>query len=493
MTTAQRLIETGLEFPDGVIGLTTKSRVKTRCPRCLKPWNPVVRDILKPDPRCRCGRGPKTKMTWEALEAAASRHQMTVARSGDRDLVGVSKSKVAVRCRCGVAFEATPQDLFSGHTKSCGCSRIKNTKKSSYTWADVISAAGQHGNSIVGDVSPDEVVSGVHSDVEMRCSCGATFYPKINAVLSHIWRSCGCKTSGEENEVADFIAGLGVEVSKRNRDIIEPLEVDIWIPSHRIAIEYEGLHWHGEGILGRLAARTNHVLKSQRLRALGIRLILIFSDEWVKNRGVVESRLRAILGKYTDSVGARSCFIDEVEPPQARALYQAWHLQGFAGGVHLCLRRRSIIVALATFAKSNASRAKTSGWELMRFCVKPGFRVHGALSRMLKDFSTRYQVDEVLSYSDNRWSQGGVYTATGFVRDGDTPIGYWWFDSRGNRYHRYTLRKSVLLKRFGGDPRKTEYQLATENGYDRIWDLGCIRWIWRKVDKCVLGNYQGGL
>ena len=60
------------------------------------------------------------------------------------------------------------------------------------------------------------------------------------------------------------------------KKVIAPKELDIWIPSIRTAIEFNGLEWHSEArSKDSLRDFKKHLICSSR----GIRLIQIFSDE----------------------------------------------------------------------------------------------------------------------------------------------------------------------------------------------------------------------
>lgn len=47
-------------------------------------------------------------------------------------------------------------------------------------------------------------------------------------------------------------------------------------------------------------------------------------------------------------------------------------------------------------------------------------------------------------------------------------------------YHKLHFSKTKIGK---NNPNKTEWQIMKENGYDRIWDCGKIKWIWKKPEK----------
>ncbi len=95
--------------------------------------------------------------------------------------------------------------------------------------------------------------------------------------IAVVWR----QSSQTERDIADFIESLGVAVIRNNRDLIEnpttgkSLEVDIWLPEHEIAIEYNGDYWH--------SINDNTELKRELLADIGIDLIVIKESDWKVN------------------------------------------------------------------------------------------------------------------------------------------------------------------------------------------------------------------
>jgi hypothetical protein len=100
------------------------------------------------------------------------------------------------------------------------------------------------------------------------------------------------------------------------------------------------------------------------------------------------------------------------------------------------------------------------------------FRVHGIWSKLLNLFVDEYRPFSIVSFSDNRLFQGGVYEKIGFKFDGDIVADYYWCKG-GKRFHKSGLRKKPHEKASG----LTEYQLREAEGYQRIWDLGKKRWV----------------
>jgi len=97
-------------------------------------------------------------------------------------------------------------------------------------------------------------------------------------------------SSNQQRDVEDFITSLGFSIVTRNRTLIAPLELDIFIPSKKIAIEYCGLYWHTT----QHKDPNYHKIKYDRCMKIGIRLITIYSDEWLNNECLVKQKIKNI-------------------------------------------------------------------------------------------------------------------------------------------------------------------------------------------------------
>ena len=45
--------------------------------------------------------------------------------------------------------------------------------------------------------------------------------------------------------------------------------------------------------------------------------------------------------------------------------------------------------------------------------------------------------------------------------------------------HKFNFRKKTLSKKYGFPLLMTETEMAKELGYDRIWDCGLIKYVWK--------------
>ena len=359
-------------------------------------------------------------------------------------------------------------------------SGIPDNKRSKYTWADVRKACAASGFELLRDY-PDS--DGIRPDLEpeFKCHCGSKFKPAIYGILKGATRSCGCIKSRPEMEIREFVRTM-FPAADKTRFVIAPKELDIWVEEKKLAIEYCGLHWHGEI---RNHDNRRHLNKLEACQRLGIRLVTIFADEWLNRRPSVEGYLRAILGKVEDSIGARSCELD-IDPRlgEIRGFMDENHIQGGRGSYPLALRRDGQLVAAMTFRKTSSKKgqAEPNTWELSRYCIKIGVSVPGGFSRLLSAFVAEHGPEQIISFSDRRWSEGKLYEVNGFKLDGWVQPSYWYTDlgSDSVRYHKFMFRKENIVKKFGPMlPGETEWQAMQRLRFDRIWDCGLCRWIWK--------------
>lgn len=68
------------------------------------------------------------------------------------------------------------------------------------------------------------------------------------------------------------------EVSRNNREIIYPKEIDIFIPFLNFGIEYNGTYWHSEGI----KPKRHRDDKTKKALKKGVTLIHVEEEDWKK-------------------------------------------------------------------------------------------------------------------------------------------------------------------------------------------------------------------
>lgn len=283
---------------------------------------------------------------------------------------------------------------------------------------------------------------------------------------------CFCRvkggTSKAENEIAKF---LNINHRRGNREILDGCEVDIFIPEENIAIEYDGIYYHAE-ITGN-KNKKYHITKTNICEEKNIQLIHIFENEWKHKKDIVKSALLSKLGIFKHKIFARKCLIKELTSKESKVFLESNHLQGYCNSsIRYGLFYNDELVACMTFGKRRIT-GKTE-LELLRFCNKLNTQVIGGASKLFKHFVRNNEFEEIISYADRRWSNGNMYENLGFELSHKSAPSYWYIEN-GKLIHRSVFMKHKLpklLKEF--NPELTEWENMQMNGYDRIWDCGCL-------------------
>lgn len=292
------------------------------------------------------------------------------------------------------------------------------------------------------------------------------------------------RVSVEEKEIANYIKNtLKLNIIENSRKLLKSgFEIDIFIPEKNIAIEYDGLYWHSE-VTGN-KSRSYHLNKTKECESVGIKLIHIFSDEYTNNKSAVLSKLKHILNANDGNeirIGARSVSIMEIDAKTKNDFLQKYHLQGEdRSTVKLGAFYKNELVGVCTFGNLRVAlgnKKSKDTYELIRFCVNNNIIVSGLLSKFIKFFTEKNNVNSIISYADKRWtsSKNNVYEKVGFTFISHTPPNYWYLYDYSDRLHRYNFTKSNLIKQ-GFDSNKSEWQNMQQAGYDRIWDCGNLKY-----------------
>lgn len=361
-------------------------------------------------------------------------------------------------------------------------------------------------------VHPEQAVGlAPHSEkqIEWFCENGHVYTARVanrTAVNSTGCPICSNNNSRslEENDLFNVVSTLlpDTKILKADRKIIAPKELDIVIPSLKIAIEFNGVIWHSER--WHTNYKTQHYDKTIAARKAGYQLIHIWSDDWRLKRDVVVRMLAHKLGAVKrlpfvvddtedidiTTVGARKLMSVTITGAQARIFLDRYHIQGFVTSSYYfglvdgngCLH--AVMTVRQASAASRLNR-KTGECEIQRFAVAG--HVPGAFSKLMKfaeNFVRRNSQEGLvkwISFSANDVSDGHLYELCGFIMDKKLPPDYKYVD--GNDLWKRKSKESYQKSRFKTDPNLiyedgwTEHEAALRNNLYRIYDAGKIRWV----------------
>ena len=160
-------------------------------------------------------------------------------------------------------------------------------------------------------LSPIDVFIDYSKTIALQHSCG-----KIIHTTSRIVQKlpvCSCikihHRSYAEDEIFEYISNIVQdEVVRNDRSVLEGMELDIYIPSRKIAIEYNGCYWHSE----EYTSRNYHKHKTDVCESKGINLLHIFEWDWINNKRLVQQHIGRMLDAKTEIKNYSVTITDEV-------------------------------------------------------------------------------------------------------------------------------------------------------------------------------------
>jgi DNA-directed RNA polymerase subunit RPC12/RpoP len=387
-----------------------------------------------------------------------------------------TKQKAKFQCvDCGYIRENLPYNIFLGG--GFGCVNCENIRKKQGVYSklkDLCKISNCY------PINPESCYTSINDEIDFKCNACGNIFKKLWGRMSNedsikcpeCFKSIKRKS---ENEVYTFIKELySGDIIQNDRTLIEPYELDIYIPEKKIAFEYCGCIWHSSKYN---KDSNKHKIKYEMCLQKGIKLITIFEDEWTNKNEICKSRITNILGIITNRIFARKCNINEIDNKVALNFCEKNHIQG-KGHVKesFGLFYNNELISVMTFSKpSVAKNGSKYDWELNRFCSKLNTVTVGGASKLLSAFKKKHIGDKLITFCDIRWGNGDVYENIGFLYDYTTRPNYYYIGQHTNwiRKHRFLFAKHVLMKKFNEtDKELTEEQIAEKNGLYRIYDCG---------------------
>lgn len=306
----------------------------------------------------------------------------------------------------------------------------------------------------------------------------------------------GKKSSMEEDVIHELNQmNISCEIIRNTKQVINPYELDIFIPDKKFAIECNPTSTHNSSKSffpdSDIMPKDYHKMKTDMCETLGIQLFHIFGYEWKYRREIIISMIQNMLGCTPIRIYARNCEIDmNVSYYEAKYFLEHNHRQGNTNARYrIGLRDKDKnLVCLMCFNKIRgtigSAKYKQPAFELSRFCSLLNTSVLGGASKLFKHFINSIEFKTIISYSDRAHTSGNLYRQLGFQKLHVSDPNYVWVKSSDDTYYNRLSTQKNRLKRLLNDDsidlNLTERQIMENHGYLQVFDSGTITWIFQK-------------
>lgn len=430
--------------------------------------------INKKNAGCPVCKGDKnserSRMPYDLLAEKALKNNLKILMPIEEynKNFGNQIKKVLFKCiKCNYEFNSSAARISLGSgCHHCGIKRSSEKRRKPYE--EIVSIVKNAGYELI-----TKEYARISQKIDVKCAKHGIFSIQLNDLSGgHGCRKCCHNYSKAQGNLFDFINKFYPDAIENTRKVIPPLELDIYIPSLNLAIEYCGIYWHSE----KYKNKNDHYNKMKLCNEKGIRLITIFEDEWLERQDQVKNFLLSAINKNEIRLMARKTELKEVSKQEAVSFLENTHIQGapifeVAFGLHYNNELQAVITG-----NKHHRQGHQNLFVLNRLTFKSNVSISGGASKLLKaliNYARSNNYSKLISWSDNRWSQGNVYEKLEFTLTEELPPDYSYVKKQ-TRISKQSCQKKTLLKK--GAVGNTESEMALSLGLQRIWDCGKKRW-----------------
>jgi len=380
--------------------------------------------------------------------------------------------KTEIICNQHGSFMQTPKAHMNGSGCSL-CGHEMSNRKSTKNTSQFIEESNKIHNNKYNYTETEYT----HSTDKLFVECEK--HGKFSTIANNHLQGHGCPVCAKQNfrskpefEIKEFLESFDVEV--KHTYYLNGTELDLYIPSYNLAIEFDGLFYHSSGSVDTDAVISKkHIKKTELCEANGITLLHIFENEWENKKSIWKSMIRHRLG-FSTKIHGRKTVCRDITSKLADEFCKNNHMQGIARAkYHYGLYYNQQLVSVISIA---GSRYNDNDFEVIRYCNILDHNVVGGFSKLIKHFRSLHS-GSIVSYANRRWSKGGLYKASGFVEERITGPCYYYIKN-DKIQHRSVFMKHKLNSQIDNfNPDLTEVENMYNNKYRRIWDCGTIVYV----------------
>ncbi len=231
----------------------------------------------------------------------------------------------------------------------------------------------------------------------------------------------------------------------------------------------------------KLSDKKYYYRRMKEFRKNEISYILLFKDEWENRRDQVQDFILNKLNWCERKLFARKCELREVDKKIAVQFICNNHIQPITnpGVINFGLYNENELLGIVQLRKHHRNNIDIT---ISRICFAAGVKIIGGFSRLVSaaiKWCKENGYNSVITWSDNRYTDGHSYIMSGFEKAEEYGPDYSYVSLKD--LSRRISKQSMQKKKCGCPPEITENEFTKSIGLNRVWDCGKIKFVYRCI------------
>ena len=318
--------------------------------------------------------------------------------------------------------------------------------------------------------SIDEYNGVKHHTYKFKChTCNNEFVSSIDNGFSPRCTYCFPKfpkTTEPEIKIREFLIENGIKFDSSRTDIISPKELDIYIPSANLAIEYCGLYWHSE----LLRPFDYHSKKYLDCAKKNIQLLTIFHDVWYEKQELVKNLILYLCNKNTaQQFNIDDCNIKNISETEFNIFNNQYQIDTFYENCEYnrygLFYNNLLISTISCINNQFENSAK-----ILNITIHPKFSIDIITTYWISYLVDTLHLIKLSIYSNHLYDNGNIYKNLGF-REIDNKIYFTYTDNKFvSRFSISDIANKKLLNK--NTLNLNNKKLHKETKYYKVFDCG---------------------
>jgi len=330
-----------------------------------------------------------------------------------------------------------------------------------------------------------EIIDDVYVKIKNYCPVHNEFiikkdnvYGRTNVKIDNICTICypiNKNSSIKEIEIREFIENeLGLKTKKIK---IGTQEIDIYVESNRVGVEFNGIYWHSD----KFKDIHYHSNKTNLSNEQNIHLIQIFENEWIMKNEIIESILMESLNIFDYNIDTNNktndILIKEIDDGLYLDFLENNHFLGKINSeIKIGLFCNDELVSIMSFNKIAGNN-----YELLRFSNKLNTIIIGGANKLLEYFISNYNPNEIITFVDRRYYNGKLYEELGFKIIENTEPNFYFVDRHTYiSYNKHNINEFILSKQKPNENKTTD-EIMKDLGYNKLYDCGDMKFVFKST------------